>query len=382
MPKPTNKVLVSVWNDFWGVHLTEGLVRAGYEVTYHHTGGVKAKGARNLRNWPAAILNRAGLKGLLKRSYAYSLSRRLVDFHAARLCNKFDFFWGWSGCSLKALQVAKSRGITTLLERGSTHCEWQREVVHAQFKRFGASNIFHYPLYQISYDKAEYEAADRICVPSHFVAATFYQKGFTSDKIFINPYGVDVCFWSKFKPNFERPSPFTFLYVASIGHRKGVADLLEAWKLSDLRNARLVFIGGVSAEAIPMMKCLPPNVEVRGFTPHEGIRSLMSKCHAYILPSFEEGLARSVLEAAAAGLPPIITEETGATDVLQDSRDCWVVPSGHPGALAKVLKDVANHPDEARRRGKNASLAVKQFSWEAYGNRCARHLRSFFRTHP
>jgi glycosyltransferase involved in cell wall biosynthesis len=371
-----NKVLVSVWNDFWGVHLCEGLVRAGYDVTYDHTGGKKARGARDIRNWPAAFLNHAAFKGWLNQSFAFALSRRIVDSKATLLCKKYDAFWGWSGCSLKALRLAKARGIPALLERGSTHCEWQREVVHAQFQRFGVSDLFHYPQSQIAYDKAEYETADRICVPSQFVAATFYQKDFTRDKVSINPYGVDVNFWSQSKPNFERPSPFTFLYVASIGLRKGIADLLEAWKLANLHNARLVIIGGVSAEAIPLLKCLPPNVEIRGFTPHAEIRALMSQSHAYILPSFEEGLARSVLEAAAAGLPPIISKETGATDILKEGRDCWVIPSGQPETIAKVLRDVAAQPDEAQRRGANASFAVKQFTWEAYGDRCADLLSS------
>jgi glycosyltransferase involved in cell wall biosynthesis len=370
------KVLVSVWNDFWGCHLCEGLVRAGFDVTYHHTGGMKARGSQDMRNWPAAFLNHAAFKGWLNQSLAFALSRRIVDAKAAHLCKSYDAFWGWSGCSLRALRLAKERGIPALLERGSTHCELQREVVHAQFQRFGAAHLYHYPHSQIVYEKAEYETASRICVPSQFVAATFYQKGFTQDEVSINPYGVDVNFWSQSKPNFERPSPFTFLYVASIGLRKGVADLLEAWKLANLHNARLVFIGGVSAEAIPLLKCLPPNVEIRGFTPHEEIRALMSKSHAYILPSFEEGLARSVLEAAAAGLPPIITKETGATDILKDGCDCWVIPSGQPDALSIALKEVAVNHEEARRRGENASLAVKQFTWVAYGQRAAHQLHT------
>jgi len=368
------KVLISVWNDFHAVPLCEGLARAGFDVSYHHTGGKAAKGAQDLRNWPAAFLNHAAFKGWLDQSFAFALSRKIVDAKAAQLCKNYDAFWGWSGCSLKALRLAKEMGIPALLERGSTHCEWQREVVHAQFQRFGASDLFHYPQSQIAYDKAEYETADRICVPSQFVAATFYQKDFTRDKVSINPYGVDVNFWSQSKPNFERPSPFTFLYVASIGLRKGVADLLEAWMLANLHNAKLVFIGGVSAEVIPLLKCLPPNVEIRGFTPHEEIRALMSQSHAYILPSFEEGLARSVLEAAAAGLPPIISKETGATDILKEGRDCWVIPTGQPDELSRVLKNVAANHEEARRRGENASLAVKQFTWEAYGERCANLL--------
>lgn len=368
------KVLVSVWNDFWGVHLAEGLVRAGFDVTYHHTGSVKAKGARDLRNWPAAILNRAGFKGWIKQPLAFGLARKLVDLQATQLCKKHDVFWGWSGCSLRALKAAKGIGIRALLERGSTHCEWQRDVVGKQFDKQGMSHLFSYPDSMTSYDKAEYGIADRICVPSKFVARTFPQFGVPESKLVLNPYGVDVSYWSKCDVATRPTVPFTFLYVASIGLRKGIHDLLEAWKLADLRHATLLFVGGVSREAQNLMKNLPPTVELRGFASHEEIRQIMSRCHAYVLPSYEEGLARSVLEAAAAELPPIITKETGATDVLEDGRDCWVVPSGQTTVLASTLKSVAANPQEAARRGEKASLAVRDFTWEAYGDRCANLL--------
>ena len=85
-------------------------------------------------------------------------------------------------------------------------------------------------------------------------------------------------------------------------------------------------------------------------------------------------MARSVLEAAAAGLPVIITKETGATDILKNNRDGWVVPSGDVATLADTMKQIASDPTEARKRGAAAQAAVKPFTWDAYGARAAKLL--------
>ena len=270
--------------------------------------------------------------------------------------------------------AAKSEGKTAILERGSTHCCWNIRKVTAVYNKLG------FPLdeiadeQQILYDLKEYETADIICVPSKFVYQTFIENGVPADKLYINPYGVDYSFWSQCETHSTAPGPFTFLWVATLMPRKGIAVLLEAWKKADMKNARLVLVGGVATSVIPLIKTLPRGVELKSFLDHKAVRTEMARSQAYILPSFEEGMARSVLEAAAAGLPVIITKETGATDILKNNRDGWVVPSGDVATLADTMKQIASDPTEARKRGAAAQAAVKPFTWDAYGARAAKLL--------
>jgi len=262
------------------------------------------------------------------------------------------------------------------LERGSTHCLWQQNKVAQEYKRLGVGNAFYYPDSVVKNDSEEYELADRICVPSHYVAKSFELHGVDSQKLFINAYGVDFNFWSQDKLPQESNGKTTFLWVAGLCIRKGFPVLLEAWEKAQISDAELICIGSLDSVIEDLIKQAPSSVKIFGYQSHTEIRKIMSRATAYILPSFEEGMARSVLEALAAALPSIITEETGATDVLKAGEDTWVVPSGDVDALVEALREVVAAPEEAELRGIRAQQSVKDYTWQAYGDRAASHLRT------
>jgi glycosyltransferase involved in cell wall biosynthesis len=294
-----------------------------------------------------------------------------VDAQGARLAQKSKAFWGWGGCSLKALTKARELGIPAILDCGSSHCVWQKNQVKKEYKRLCLSMEELSTEQEVAYGIAEYAMADRICIPSRFVFNTFLEMGVPEDKLFLSPYGVDFDFWSACDSSIRRNEPFTFLWVATLMPRKGIAVLLEAWRKVLLPDARLVLVGGTSPSIKPFLRDLPPNVVLKSFLDHSAIREQMARSHVYVLPSFEEGMARSVLEAAAAGLPALITEETGATDLLQDGESSRVIPSGDVEALALALEEFFKNPDKAFKMGNIAREAVKSFTWFSYGSRAA-----------
>lgn len=368
-------VTVSVWNDFWSPHLVAGLQQNGFDVTHHTTSRQKKTCTRFIQNTPAALLNQLAFRHLVPSKPAFGLSRFLVDKKGERLARETDAFWGWSSCSLEGIRRAARRKIPAILEHGSSHARWRTQRMAAELRNFGLNKDSDTSPSKLSYEKEEYRLATRICIPSRFVWGTFRDMGVPEEKLFVNPYGADIDFWSQAQHHRRENRPITFLWVAAVMPRKGIRVLLEAWKLAALKNCRLVIIGGIDPLVRPLMAGLPENIELRQFLDHESIRREMEKSHAYVLPSFEEGMARSVLEAGAAGLPLIITEETGATDIFKDGRDGWVVPSGNVDALIEALRAVASDPVKAASRGRQASASVLPYSWKAYGVRAAEFLK-------
>lgn len=376
----TNKhfnVTVSVWNDFHSPPLVAGLHNAGFKVTHHTTARQKAPCSRFVRNIPASAFNHLAFRGALPSSYAFKWSRRCINSHGARLVQNSEAFWGWSGCSLKGLQAAKAEGKPAILERGSTHCVWNNKKVSAEYKRLGLSLDGIASSQEIRYDLLEYKTADQICIPSRFVLDTFLENGFPKEKLFLNAYGVDYDFWSAGSNNHKKENePFTFLWVATLMPRKGIAILLDAWRKANLKAAHLVLVGGISKSIENLLKDLPRGVTVMHFMDHAAVRNQMAKSHVYVLPSFEEGMARSVLEAGAAGLPVLITKETGATDIFMSGRDGLVVPSGDSDYLAEALTQMYKNPDTTIEMGRSAQKSVCPFTWDAYGKRAANFLES------
>lgn len=369
-------VTISVWNDFWSPQLVSGLHNAGFQVTHHTTACQKTPCARFIRNMSASALNHLAFRGVLPSRFAHSWSRRLVDSKSGRLARESKAFWGWSGCSLRGLNASKSAGKPSILERGSTHCVWNGNRVSAIYNKLGLPLDEIADSDEIQYDLQEYESADRICVPSNFVYKTFLENGIQSERLFLNPYGVDFEFWSSGDSNPRKELlPFTFLWVASLMPRKGITVLLEAWRKAHLKDARLVLVGGASKSIRPLLSKLPSGVVLHSFLDHIAIRTLMAQSHVYVLPSFEEGMARSVLEAGAAGLPVLITEETGATDIFKDGRDGWVVQSGDSDHLAEMLSHITKNRELCISMGVAAQNAVRPFTWDAYGKRAAQFLK-------
>lgn len=295
----------------------------------------------------------------------------MVDAQGARLAQKSKAFWGWSGCSLNGLTKARDLRKSAILECGSTHCIWQKTQVEKEYKRLRLRMDELSTDQELAYSMSEYAMADRICVPSRFVFNTFLEMGISENKLFLNPYGVDYEFWSKCDKSKRVKEPFTFLWVAALMPRKGIAVLLEAWRKVSIPDARLILVGGASPSIKPLLRDLPSNVVLKSFLDHSEIRIQMSHSHVYVLPSFEEGMARSVLEAAAAGLPALITRETGATDLLQDGKSSRVIPSGDVDSLAVALDDFYKNPDTAFKMGNYAHKAVRSYTWESYGHRAA-----------
>jgi glycosyltransferase involved in cell wall biosynthesis len=57
-----------------------------------------------------------------------------------------------------------------------------------------------------------------------------------------------------------------------------------------------------------------------------------------VLPSYREGVPRSVIEAMAAGLPAVVTDVRGCRELVDHGVNGFVVPPGEPAALARGLE--------------------------------------------
>ena len=71
----------------------------------------------------------------------------------------------------------------------------------------------------------------------------------------------------------------------------------------------------------------------------------------------------------AAGLPVIVTENTGAKQLIRDGLEGFIVPIRDAGALQEKLLWLYEHPQQRRAMGRAAARRVRQFTWERYRQR-------------
>ncbi|HUP44363.1 MAG TPA: glycosyltransferase family 1 protein [Thermoanaerobaculia bacterium] len=187
------------------------------------------------------------------------------------------------------------------------------------------------------------EMAARVAAVSRAVAdETMRGFGVPASRIEIVPNGVD----DFFMPGGEEQD--YLLYVGTLEPRKGIGDLLAAWR-SLTNPPRLILAGDRGwRTAVPD----DPRIEVRGFVGREELRELYRGALAFIYPSKYEGFGLPPLEAMACGAPVVATRTGAIPDYA--GGVALLVPPGATDALREAMATMIADPGlrrELRRRG-------------------------------
>lgn len=193
-------------------------------------------------------------------------------------------------------------------------------------------------------------------------------------RIEVIPNGVDV---DRFRPS-ESPQPkgagasLLIMVVAQLIERKGLHHLIAA--LAQLPDSlqgrlRLSLCGtGPCKDALHRQAKeagLAQQVEFAGLVPYDQVPARLQQADLFVLPSLQEGLPLSLLEAMACGLPVIATKVGGIPELVRDGTNGLLVPAGHVGALAEALTRLLADSLERQRMAKAARQEALSWSWQA-----------------
>jgi glycosyltransferase involved in cell wall biosynthesis len=170
-------------------------------------------------------------------------------------------------------------------------------------------------------------------------------------------------------PSSQRGNPLRFLMVARLIREKGVIEYIRAAEIVHNEHPAVKFclLGGEdarnpSALTKPEIEELrrSPVVEWLGGT--QDVRPYIGSSDVVVLPSYREGLPRSLLEAAAMGRPAIATDTVGCRDVVLHGITGYLVPIKDADALAEAMRRLIAEPTLVQSMGKAArDRVVKEF---------------------
>ena len=312
--------------------------------------------------------------GRLQRELAWH-AHETLDRHVARRLPDSDVLFALSGSGLTCGREAQRRGAKYICDRGSSHIRYQDAILREEFRRWGETFAGIDPRV-IAKEEAEYEAADIVTVPSTFAYRSFLKMGVPESKLRKVPYGADLRRFEKVAD--PDPEAFDVLFVGQVAFRKGVPDLIEAFRLLKHPKKHLRIVGGMCPEMTRYLKNhrVPDHVEFLGHIPQPELKQIMSWSHAMILPSIEEGLALVQAQALACGCPVIGTRHTGAEDLFTDGKEGFIVPIRDPRAIADRLQLLADDPQRRAAMSEAALQRVKALGgWTEYGNQMAHVMK-------
>ena len=100
------------------------------------------------------------------------------------------------------------------------------------------------------------------------------------------------------------------------------------------------------------------NIHLTGY--RRDAPALAAACDTFIMPSTKrEGLSRAVIEAMAYGIPPIVTDAGGLSELVVNQESGLVVPVKNPHAIAEAIMDLLDHPERQQSMGRKAHERIR-----------------------
>jgi len=203
-------------------------------------------------------------------------------------------------------------------------------------------------------------------------ARAFVQRYFPAFPMRVIPNGVDV---SVYRPGLApirhlRDECLNVLFVGRLEKRKGLGDLLRAYRAMSMRipQTRLIIVGDGPlrgrVESYVARHRLP-NVVVAGFVPDSVKPRYYNSADIFCAPATgAESFGIVLLEALASGLPVVATEVPGYMSVLESGRDSVTVQPKNWRELAASLVILARDAELRRRLSDYAIQKARRYSWE------------------
>ncbi|EGQ8547083.1 glycosyltransferase, partial [Vibrio parahaemolyticus] len=185
----------------------------------------------------------------------------------------------------------------------------------------------------------------------------------------VNGAGVDV---NEFSPSSDKPNPVKVILVARLLKDKGVREFIDAGCILNEKKVpvELLLVGATDLDNPSSMTddeidlaSTSGNVQVLGFK--TDVAECYRNANIACLPSYREGLPKSLIEAASCGLPIITTDVPGCRQMVHGGENGILVPVKDSVSLAQAIETLVNNADMRINMGiRSREIAEHKYSKE------------------
>ncbi len=202
----------------------------------------------------------------------------------------------------------------------------------------------------------------------------------------IHGSGIDI---NHYKNDISRKfnNEIKLLFPARLIKEKGIVELINA--CNDLWNSNYRFTLNIAGEIDTQNRSYLKNKRFKSIQNNPNI-VILGKCNnmheiykkmdIVVLPSWREGLSKSLLESAAMSLPIITTNVPGCNDIIINEHSGLLVPLRNKEKLKSAIKKYLKNPELAIQFGENARKIVsKNFTVEIINNQILNIYETFLK---
>ncbi len=167
------------------------------------------------------------------------------------------------------------------------------------------------------------------------------------------------------------PSDFVLVFSGGDWRRKGVDLLFEAIRLIDDPTVKLLVVGHDRSDCD--LRGLPEKLGIDSRVVFAGFRSDVERYYAagdlFVFPTSYEAFSLASIEAAASGLPVLISDVSGAKELVGDQRSGAIIRRD-PAEIARTVLDYRSTPSKLLTSSFAARLQVEtEFNWDTITQR-------------
>lgn len=278
--------------------------------------------------------------------------------------------------SAKLFEILKEKapGIVRIMDASAAYTVYMRSIYERDFllmPEFASELRMERKVVwdEAAIERAQKEAAlaDHIIAASGFTKRSFVECGVPESKVSVCPYGVDTDLFAPKKPGefHKAGEPVRFIYVGGVKQLKGIGYLLKAFEDVDPGKATLTVVGSADNGQIDL-SAAPDCVTFSGSVLHGEVPALLKAADVFVFPSLGDGFSLAVLEAAACSLPVIVSDNTGACDLIENGTEGFVIPVQSSEAIAEKVNWFIEHPESIKPMGTAARRLAEKLTWENY----------------
>jgi glycosyltransferase involved in cell wall biosynthesis len=219
-----------------------------------------------------------------------------------------------------------------------------------------------------------YHRADHIIVNSPAYVGHVRDKGIPAERVTMIPNGVETAMFDpraegdKVRQEWNLNDHFVVLYAGAHGPANDLGTVLRAAdRLRDRRDIVFTMVGDgkdkpdlmQQAEAMNL-----PNVRFIAAQPKSRMPGILAAADVGLailkdIPMFATTYPNKVFDYMAAGRPTVLAIDGVIREVVEAAEGGVFTPPGDPGALAEVVRDLADHPERCREMGQSARAYVE-----------------------
>jgi glycosyltransferase involved in cell wall biosynthesis len=215
-----------------------------------------------------------------------------------------------------------------------------------------------------------YSQLDMIFVNSEYYRQRWIARGIAPERLKIFPRGIDTRlfnpslrdpkFWSHFG---KAPEEIGLLYVGRISKEKNLDVAARA--VARLRKkglpVRLLIVG--DGPYLKELRHIAPEACYTGYLKGKELGAAYASSDVFIFPSTTDTFGNVVLEAQAAGLPCVVSDQGGPAELITDGVEGFITRSLDVDDFAEAIRRLATDSELRRQMGDHARQRVQDRNW-------------------